>query len=232
MKITIVTMLLLVSVSQATTVISQLGDEDGFGSYQSPIDDMTRSEMIETLLALNRGIVEMDVYADNTDKGWTHYFTIPQGHTIVSANLRIGIVETGEHHWNVHYHYEWYRIDRSAVILDPHLPNGRGVGPCVLISDQPGYVRPQAMETVELNIDLDSVIFNSGWGDTAWGDNANPTIYTESVLSSLYDGRFDIWGLSDNGVDYSILTIDTIPEPATLTLLALGSLTMLRKRTK
>lgn len=214
----------------ADTIVSQLGDEDGFGSYQSPIDDMTRSEMIETLLSLNWGIIEMDIYQDNTDKGWTHYFTIPSGHTIVSANLRIGVVESGEHHWNTHYLYEMYRVDCSAVVLDPYLPGGWQVGPCVMLSNQPGYVRPAPMETVEFNIDLAAVILNSGWGDTA-RDEANPAIYTESVISSLYDGRFDIWGLSDCGVDYSILTIETIPEPCTVLFFALGGLALRFKRT-
>ena len=178
------------------TITSQLGDEDGFGSYQSPIDDMTRSEMIETLLG---PIFEMDVYADNTDKGWTHYVTIPDGHTIVSANLRIGVVESGDH--------GGWRIDRASIVLDPDLPSGAGIGPSVMLMQQPGYIRPAPMTSIEFNIDLANVIFNPGWGDMI-----NPT-FTGSVIDSLYDGEFNIWGLSDCGVDYSILTIETIPEP-------------------
>lgn len=201
--------------AHAAVISSQLGDEDGFGSYQSPIDDMSRSIMIQDLLALNNGIVEMDVYQDNTDKGWTHYFTIPSGHTISSATLRIGMVDSGDH--------GGYRIDLASVVLDPDLPNGAGAGPSVMLQQQPDYVRPAPYETVEMNIDMANVIFNPGWGDLV-----NPT-FTGSVIDSLYDGEFNVWGLSDCGVDYAILTIETIPEPMTLVLI-LGALPFIKQR--
>jgi len=225
-KVVIVSIVLTIFISSnvlGATVTSQLGDEDGFGSYQSPIDDMTRSEMIENILV--QGIVEMDVYRDNFDKGWTHYFTIPEGHTIISANLRIGVVESGKHYWNVHQLQEIYRIDWSSVVLDPHLPSGAGVGPSVMLQQQPGYVRPGAFETIEFNIDLANVIFNPGWG----GYMVNPT-FIGSVIDSLNDGEFNIWGLADCGVDYSILTIETVPEPCSLLLLGCGGLFLRRRK--
>ena len=215
-----------VGLTQGDTIVSQLGDEDGFGSYQPGIDDLTRSEMIETLLTINLGIVEMDIYYENWPKGWTHYFSIPEGHTVLSANLRIGVVESGEHHWNVHQLREIYRIDESSIILDSHLPSGWNAGPSVMIQQQPGYIRPAPMETVEFNLDLANVIFNPDWGDMV-----NPT-FVGPVINDLYDGEFNIWGLPDNGVDYSILTIETIPEPLSSSLLLVGSSLFLLRRKK
>ena len=212
--VSIILTILISSNVLGVIITSQLGDEDGFGSYQSPIDDMTRSEMIEGILG---PIFEMDVYASNVAKGWTHYFSIPDGYTIVNGRLQIGIVASA--------YYVRDKIDRASVVLDPFLPSGAGVGPSVMLSKQPGYIRPAAMETVEFDIDLANVILNSGWHDTA-----GSTTYTESMINSLYDGEFNIWGLSDNGVDYSILTIETIPEPTTIFLLSLGALTIFRKR--
>jgi len=231
LAVTVVCMVLSGShVLGSVTTISQIGDEDGFASYQSPVDDMPRSEMIIALLESNRGIVESDTYQDNTDKGWTHYFTIPDGHTIVSANLRIGMVETGEHHYGV------YRIDRASIVLDPYLPGGILTGEwetltSVMLMQQPGYVRPGPMEVVEMNLDLDSVLFNSRWGEPS-------DTFTGSVIDSLNDGEFNVWGLPDCGVDYSILTIETvsngapIPAPGAFVLgsMGFGLVTWLRRR--
>jgi len=205
------------NLTQGATIVDQLGDEDGFASYDNPSDNLPRSQVILDLLA-GKPLKEMDQYADNTDKGWTHTFTIPNGHTITGATLRMGFVESGEIHDGIP------RIDRSSVILDPHLPSGAGVGPSVMIGSQPGYVTPPAFTSVELFIDLSQVLFNEGW------NNVNASTFIGSVMDSLNDGEFNVWGISDSGLDYSILTVETIPEPTTLILLASGLLALRRRK--
>lgn len=51
-------------------------------------------------------------------------------------------------------------------------------------------------------------------------------------LPMLQDGQFNVRLWDDVAVDYAILSMEVIPEPATLSLLALGGLAMLRRRRK
>jgi len=49
-------------------------------------------------------------------------------------------------------------------------------------------------------------------------------------LPSVQDGQLDTHITGDCAVDHAILTIDVVPEPAPLTLLALGGLALLWRR--
>ena len=49
-------------------------------------------------------------------------------------------------------------------------------------------------------------------------------------LPSLHDGVFNVLMEDDLAIDYAVLTLQVVPEPATLTLLALGGLVLLRRR--
>ena len=54
----------------------------------------------------------------------------------------------------------------------------------------------------------------------------------EDFISYLQDGQFNVQIRDDVGVDYAILDIEVVPEPATLSLLAIGAVVMIQKRRK
>ncbi|MHC4740294.1 MAG: PEP-CTERM sorting domain-containing protein [Planctomycetota bacterium] len=49
-------------------------------------------------------------------------------------------------------------------------------------------------------------------------------------LPQLQDGQLNVLILDDTGIDYATLTVEVIPEPATLLLLGLGGLGLIRVR--
>lgn len=49
-------------------------------------------------------------------------------------------------------------------------------------------------------------------------------------LAFLQDGQLNIHITDDTAVDYAVLLIEVIPEPATLVLLALGAVAVFRRR--
>lgn len=50
------------------------------------------------------------------------------------------------------------------------------------------------------------------------------------VLYLLQEGELDVLVEDDTAIDYAVLTLEVIPEPATLSLLALGGLAVLRRK--
>ena len=55
-------------------------------------------------------------------------------------------------------------------------------------------------------------------------------IVGDDQLSRVQDEEFTAYITDDTAVDYAKLTITVVPEPATLSLLALGGLALLRRR--
>ena len=52
----------------------------------------------------------------------------------------------------------------------------------------------------------------------------------DDYLPLLQDGKFNAKVHDDMAIDYANLAIDVMPEPATLALLAIGTLLLLRRR--
>jgi len=73
-------------------------------------------------------------------------------------------------------------------------------------------------------------------GDTRTIDLGNAfgcydhTTVADNLLPLLQDGKFNVMVHDDVAIDYATLTVEVIPEPATLALLALGAAALLMRR--
>ncbi len=87
------------------------------------------------------------------------------------------------------------------------------------------YSTPPPFVTEDFVIDLSQAPMSDCWGDC-------PPITNRNLLPELKDGELNIWGFSDMGIDYSLLEIEIeiVPEPLTLSFLALSGLVLCRRR--
>jgi hypothetical protein len=212
--IIVVLTVLVSSNALGATIISQIGDVDGF-QEGDVVDVPYRSE---TLLSAPTGcglevFKDTDVMRDNWTIGLSHSFTIPQGQIIESATLTIGV-------------YRWRGDRTGAIIMGDDIGNDlfTSTSKTLFFSDLLGFTDPPMNATTEYVIDLSQVPMKDYWSMDPY------PVYNHNLLSELMVGEFNLWGAPDYGIDYSILEIHTIPEPATLSLLALGALAMLRRR--
>lgn len=196
------------------TITSQLGDIDGFQGGDA-VDVPYRSETLLSAPTASHLEVfkDTDVMGDNWTIGLSHSFTIPQGQIIESATLTIGV-------------YRW-RSDRTGAIImgeDIGADLFTSTSKTLLFSYLSDFTDPPMNATTEYVIDLSQVPMKDYWPMDPY------PVYNHNFLPELISGEFNIWGAPDSGIDYSILEIQTIPEPTTLSLLAVGALGLLRRR--
>ena len=207
-------------VGNGAIITSQLGDIDNFQSGNAA-DALFRSQTILDILVPRiepSAYKESDFFLDNWDVGYTHVFDIPPGQTIIGATLTIGILSDGFALDGLR------RIDIAALMIDINVEPGKvGTGPSLTLRNLPGYSTPPPFVTEDFVIDLSQVPMSDCWGDC-------PPITNRNLLPELEDGELNIWGFSDMGIDYSLLEIEIVPEPLTLSFLALGGLVLRRRR--
>ena len=74
-----------------------------------------------------------------------------------------------------------------------------------------------------------------GWNPISFTDTTERSVDLSNMagdnrLSFLQDGQLNIHITDDTAVDYAILTIEVIPEPVTLSLLAIGGMGMILRK--
>ena len=145
------------------------------------------------------------------DNGGTHFtfaYDLAAGETIIGATLEIGLQAAG------------YAAQADWVVVHPDDGTAaytwdRSVPP----SYHPNVVYPFA--TLGWTIPEGSVgVFTLDLSDVNGDDH----------VWHLDDGVLNVAVTDDTGVDYAELTMTVIPEPASLSLLALGGLALLRRR--
>lgn len=197
--------LLLASAANATVITSLVGDIDGF-SGGGPADTPFRSADVVDLLTLQgyTPLRDLDQPMTNFAMGWTHLFTIPDGHTITGATLRVGVYP-GSGFLPTDFLGLDLNVNGSA-------PWGEEFGPRAVIGDTLGDL-PPAFTTTEITFDLSAVLMRPG-------EVGSPSLF--NLLPQLVDGEFNVLLADDMGVDYSILTVNTAPVPEPSTVLLLG----------
>jgi hypothetical protein len=197
----------------AGTVTSTVGDIDGF-SPGDAADVPYRS--VDLSASLNRTgklpFADLDDPAMNWYVGFTHAFSIPDGETILGATLTVGV-----HPGDGFVESDFLALD---VNVDELTDWGTGFGPRAVVSDIWGGVPPRHA-TTGISIDLSQVPMRPS-------ESGSPSLM--DLLPELLDGEFNVIFADDSGVDYSILALEVTPEPATLSLLALGGLALVRRR--
>jgi len=189
------------NVGYAQTIVSSIGDVDNF-SGGDPADAPFRSQAILNVLTPrippDDPYKDLDIQRSNWDVGFTHTFPILPGQIIKSATLTMGI-------------YSWDSApEKAGIKLDINIGNqGPLGGPTLRFKDLPGYSATPNI-TVEYVIDLSQAPMRD-----AWYVEPMPPVYIRNLIPELLDGELNIWGLSDNGLDYSILEIEIIPDECT-----------------
>ena len=219
MKKIICVMLLSVCVSltQGDTIVSIIGDNDEFHPGD-PADVPPRSQtLLDAFSNTERTPLDLDIWFENTGgKGFSHLFSIPDGQTVISATLTVGIYweRSGEH---VNSDIIWMD-DIVKGLSDGSIPWG-SQGPRTQIDDVLGFVNQ--FGTTQVLFDLSSVPVRPT-------QSGSPSNY--NLLSELLDGEFSVIIGEDSAADYLILEIETIPEPLSSTFLLFGSLVTFYRR--
>ena len=72
------------------------------------------------------------------------------------------------------------------------------------------------------------------WPYTQTGSDARSLdvddVLGDNLLFLLQDGQFDGYLTDDTGIDYALLTIEVVPEPATASLLGIAAVGLMRRR--
>lgn len=219
-KVIYVVVILITSVmsgiTYGDTVVNMIGDIDGFQGGD-PADVPPRSQtLLDAFASFGATPFDMDIQSENTPgKGFTHMFSIPAGQIITSATLTVGM------YWersNAHISDALMLDDtvrglaNGSILWSPSMPRMR-------IQDVLGYI--PGFGTTEVIMDLSSVPVRPF---------SEATPVNQNFISELLDGEFDVIVGEDSNADYSILSIETIPEPTTLSLLSFSALTLLRRK--
>jgi hypothetical protein len=146
---------------------------------------------------------DFDVLGQNNNVPFTFLYSLGAGEEVVSATLELGMRLTNSLGTN-----DWL----------------------VLPEDNVWYIDSSNHSTQQVY-----TYSNLGWSPIAFSGTTVMSVDISDMnggnqLSLLQDGQFDVYITDDTAIDYAKLTIEVTPEPATLTLLAIGGLAILRRR--
>ncbi len=191
------------------TQVYLLGDKDGIHyDGAGSVDDVYVDPGLKAYADLGAApAVDFDIVLDNCDRPFTFLFPLDPGESIIGATLTLGLRAAGSLGTNA-----WLVLPPANGTI--HWTYGAthwaGDHYTVYRYDELGWSVPDTGVTI-FTVDLANID----------GDNRLPW---------LQDGDLNVHITDDTAVDYAELTIEVIPEPATLSLLALGGLRLLRRR--
>ena len=149
----------------------------------------------------------LDEPVSNYGVGYTHSFSIPSGHSIVSATLEVRIF--AGHGGN------FFALDRN---VDGDHPWNSGFGPRAVFA----YLTEAPIvggQFLILTLDLEAVPMRQSEVD-------DPDV-EQSLIADLLDGSFNVGVAGDAGVDYSRLVISTMPAIPTVSTWGMIAMTLL-----
>lgn len=179
-----------------------LGDIDGF-QYNGPgsVDDVYVDPVLWNYADLGSPTKPFDITGANQDIPFTFLFPLEGSEQVTGATLTVGLRATDS------------LVTNDWLVLHPDDGAAHWGGDHSGVYEFPdlGWLPISFTGTSVRSVDLANIL----------GDNRLPF---------LQDGRLNIHITDDTAVDYALLTIEVIPEPATLSLLALGVLALIRRR--
>lgn len=201
--------------AEANTIISMVGDIDGFVPGDLEDTPLRSQDLLDAFSVSGAPSLHNLDEVSFGAVGYTHNFNIPTGHIIVGAILRVGVFPIEGRAANTDYLGLDTNIDSDIIWSTDFGPRA------TFVDEYAGGSVPPSGTTTEIIIDLAATV-------TRPSENGPQVML--SLLPELEDGIFNVFVADDSGVDYSILVIETIPEPASVALLALSSLFLMRRR--
>ena len=191
------------------TRVYLLGDKDGIHyNGAGSVDDVYVDPALWAYADLGVGpATHFDIVMDNCDIPFTFLFPLGLGESITGATLTLGLRAApsgADGDWLV------IHPDDGTICWTYGATHWAGDHYTVYRYDELGWSVPDTGVTV-FTVDLANID----------GDNRLPW---------LQKGYLNIHITDDTAVDYAELAITVTPEPATLSLLALGGLAMIRRR--
>ena len=187
-----------------------LGDIDGIHyDGAGSVDDVYVDKNLWAYAHLGSPATPFDIVAADQDIPFTFIFLLVPGEQVIGATLEIGIRADPA------ASNEWLCIHPDDGTIHWTYGASHWAGDHYTVyrfDDELGWSAPTTGVGVFV-ADLANID----------GDNRLPW---------LQDGELNIHITDDFGVDYARLTIEVIPEPATLALLAVGGLLLIRRRAR
>lgn len=206
-------LLVLIGEVRGGVIVQGLGDLTGYARGDVAAAPL-RSQNVDFASGTANPLRSVNVAGsqDGSPFGYSHVFLIPAGERVASATLSIGLRAGAGGFTDT----QFLAFDAASTDGSPF--SGAWGEPMHITDLMPSI--PAAFALTEITLDLSAAPLRSS-------NSGAPFI--ADLLPAMADGMLDVAASDGFGIDYSVLTVVTTPEPAALFPMILGAL-LLRRR--